>query len=197
MRVLLAEDDAITRMDLVQILQDMGAVEVGQCSRGDRAIQMALQGKWDFVVLDIAMPVMNGLTVAEFISRRMLAPVVLLTAYSDIETVEQADKSGVLAYLVKPVDPHRLMAAGRLAMARFAEMKKIRADVLALRSEKAGREAVGLAKKVMQEKWRLSEEQAYSFIRRESMRHQKKMSVIAEEILAGRLGPDEMGDSGT
>lgn len=186
-RVLLAEDEPITRMDLAQMLLDMGAAEVCQCGRGDQAIKFARQKKWDLVLLDVKMPVIDGLTATEHISKRMLAPVVLLTAHEDEETVDRALKSGALIYLVKPVEPQRLLAAAQLAIAQFAELKKVAADVLVLRGKKAEQQTVDQAKKILQQQWGMNEEQAYSYIRRQSMHHQQKMTKIAEEILAGRI----------
>ncbi|MFZ5643437.1 MAG: ANTAR domain-containing response regulator [Bacillota bacterium] len=191
MRVLLVEDDVITRMDLEQMLREMGAEEVGQCGRGDRAVEMALREKWDLVLMDASLPVMDGLEAADRIRRKMLAPVVLITAYGDAETVERAEKSGVLAYLVKPVDPRRLQVSMELAMARFAELKKIYSDLVSLKEKKTGLETVEKAKLMLQSDLGMSEEQAYSFLRGQSMKTQKKISQVAEDLLSGRIKPKD------
>lgn len=192
MRVLLADDEAIIRMDLAQMLREMGAVEVRECRRGDEAVKLAGQHKWDLIILDIVMPGMDGLEAAKIINKKMLGPVILLTAYDDAETVARAEESGVLAYLVKPVEPGRLKASVHLAMARFNELKKLRSDLRVLRSEKAGMENIEQAKRLLQSQWKMSEGQAYSFIRQQSMSRQEKMSTIAGEILTGRLDPNDL-----
>ncbi len=189
MRVLLAEDDAITRMDIKQMLRDIGVKDVGECNRGDHAVKMAMEKRWDLIIMDINMPVMDGLTAAGLISKKMRAPVILLTAHSDEDTVTEAEKSGALAFLVKPVEPNRLMAAAKVAMARFEEFKKIRSDVILLRNKKTDIEIVDRAKSYMQQQWGIPEEEAYSFIRGQSMKKQQKMSTIAEEVISGRLKP--------
>lgn len=189
MRVLLAEDDPIFRLDLAQMLGEMGASEVCQCRNGEQALAMLQQKKWDLVVLDVAMPGLDGLQVAGEISRRRLAPVILVTAYSDDQTIQRALDSGVMAYLVKPVEEGRLRAAVELARARFAEMLQVRRDVLRLRGELADREALQQAKEKLQREKGLSEEEAYSYIRRQSMLQQQKMGQVARHILEEEAPP--------
>ncbi|MGB9803588.1 ANTAR domain-containing response regulator [Desulfofundulus sp.] len=187
MRVLLAEDDPIFRLDLAQMLSEMGASEVCQCQNGAQALTMLKEKNWDLVVLDVAMPGIDGLRVAGEVSRLRLAPVILVTAYSDEQTIKRAMESGVMAYLVKPLQEDRLKAAIQLAQARFAELKKVQLDVHQLREQLADREAIQQAKAKLQQEKGMSEEEAYSFIRRQSMVHQQKMGQVARQILEGDL----------
>lgn len=188
-RVLVAEDEALIRLDLVELLNDEGYEVVGQASDGAAAIELARELKPDLVIMDVKMPKTDGITAAETISDERIAPVVMLTAFSQRDLVERARDVGALAYVVKPFDSSDVVPAIEIAMARFAELRAIEAEVADLEDKLASRKAVDQAKAMLQEGLGLSEAEAFRWIQKTAMDLRKSMREVAEGVIAHRKKP--------
>ncbi|MBM3741698.1 MAG: ANTAR domain-containing response regulator [Actinomycetota bacterium] len=188
-RIVLAEDEAIIRLDLRETLQEEGYEVIGDVGRGDLAVQMVRDLKPDVAIFDIKMPGMSGIEAAKQVSQEKLCPVVMLTAFSQREIIEQARDAGALAYLVKPFQRVDLVPAIELAIARFAEMRALSGEVAALGAQLEVRKLVDRAKGVLIDKFKMSENDAFVFIQRMAMSERKRMGEIAEQIIAGTLNP--------
>lgn len=187
-RVLIADDDPIIRLDLKQMLQNMGYEVVAEGGDGREALELAREVKPDVCILDVKMPVMDGIDVATFVTAEGIAPAILLTAYSDHELVDRAKEAGVFAYLVKPFKPSDLPPAievARRAFERFAELNK---DLREMEDKLETRKLLDKAKGVLMESLGVSEAEAYRRIQQQSMNNRKSMKEVAEAIiLAGRV----------
>ncbi|GDX18662.1 transcriptional regulator [Actinomycetes bacterium] len=188
-RIVLAEDEAIIRLDLRESLQEEGYEVVGDVGRGDKAVEMVDELRPDVAIFDIKMPGMSGLEAAKIVSDKKICPVVMLTAFSQREIIEQARDAGALAYLVKPFQKTDLVPAIELAIARFAELKSLSGEVAALGAQLEIRKLVDRAKGVLIDKHQMSESDAFSFIQSMAMSQRMKMGDIAEQIIAGKLHP--------
>ncbi|MFM9003318.1 MAG: ANTAR domain-containing response regulator [Acidimicrobiaceae bacterium] len=188
-RIVLAEDEAIIRLDLRESLQEEGYEVVGDVGRGDKAVEMVEALKPDVAIFDIKMPGMSGLEAAKIVSDKKICPVVMLTAFSQREIIEQARDAGALAYLVKPFQKTDLVPAIELAIARFAELKSLTGEVAALGAQLEIRKLIDRAKGVLIDKYQMSESDAFSFIQSMAMSQRMKMGDIAEQIIAGKLHP--------
>ena len=188
-RIVLAEDEAIIRLDLRESLQEEGYEVVGDVGRGDKAVEMVDALRPDVAIFDIKMPGMSGLEAAKIVSDKKICPVVMLTAFSQREIIEQARDAGALAYLVKPFQKTDLVPAIELAIARFAELKSLSGEVAALGAQLEIRKLVDRAKGVLIDKYQMSESDAFSFIQSMAMSQRMKMGEIAEQIMAGKLNP--------
>ena len=188
-RIVLAEDEAIIRLDLRESLQEEGYEVVGDVGRGDKAVEMVDELRPDVAIFDIKMPGMSGLEAAKIVSDKKICPVVMLTAFSQREIIEQARDAGALAYLVKPFQKSDLVPAIELAIARFAELKSLSGEVAALGAQLEIRKLVDRAKGVLIDKHQMSESDAFSFIQSMAMSQRMKMGDIAEQIIAGKLNP--------
>lgn len=188
-RIVLAEDEAIIRLDLRESLQEEGYEVVGDVGRGDKAVEMVDELRPDVAIFDIKMPGMSGLEAAKIVSDKKICPVVMLTAFSQREIIEQARDAGALAYLVKPFQKTDLVPAIELAIARFAELKSLSGEVAALGAQLEIRKLVDRAKGVLIDKHQMSESDAFSFIQSMAMSQRMKMGEIAEQIIAGKLNP--------
>lgn len=188
-RIVLAEDEAIIRLDLRESLQEEGYEVVGDVGRGDKAVEMVDALRPDVAIFDIKMPGMSGLEAAKIVSDKKICPVVMLTAFSQREIIEQARDAGALAYLVKPFQKTDLVPAIELAIARFAELKSLSGEVAALGAQLEIRKLVDRAKGVLIDKHQMSESDAFSFIQSMAMSKRMKMGDIAEQIIAGKLHP--------
>lgn len=188
-RIVLAEDEAIIRLDLRESLQEEGYEVVGDVGRGDKAVEMVDELRPDVAIFDIKMPGMSGLEAAKLVSDKKICPVVMLTAFSQREIIEQARDAGALAYLVKPFQKTDLVPAIELAIARFAELKSLSGEVAALGAQLEIRKLVDRAKGVLIDKHQMSESDAFSFIQSMAMSQRMKMGDIAEQIIAGKLHP--------
>lgn len=188
-RIVLAEDEAIIRLDLRESLQEEGYEVVGDVGRGDKAVEMVDELRPDVAIFDIKMPGMSGLEAAKIVSDKKICPVVMLTAFSQREIIEQARDAGALAYLVKPFQKTDLVPAIELAIARFAELKSLSGEVAALGAQLEIRKLVDRAKGVLIDKHQMSESGAFSFIQSMAMSQRMKMGDIAEQIIAGKLHP--------
>ncbi len=188
-RVLVAEDEALIRLDLVELLSDEGYDVVGQASDGEEAVALARELTPDLVVMDVKMPKMDGISAAEVIAEERIAPVVMLTAFSQRELVERARKAGAMAYVVKPFDASDVVPAIEIAMARFAEIRAVEDEVADLEERLASRKAVDQAKGMLQEGLGLTEPEAFRWIQKTAMDLRKSMREVAEGVIAhGKQG---------
>ena len=188
-RVVIAEDEAIIRLDLKETLEEEGYEVVGETGRGDRAIELVRELKPDLAVLDIKMPGLDGLEVARQITEDRLCAILILTAFSQREVIEQARDAGALAYLVKPFQKSDLIPAIEVAIGRFREMQSLSGAVGKLEEQLESRKIVDRARGVLMDEHGMKEQEAYTFIQRNAMSERTKMRDIAERILAGELRP--------
>jgi two-component system, response regulator PdtaR len=183
-RVLIAEDEALIRLDLAEMLVEEGYDVVGEAGDGEVAVRLAEELRPDLCILDIKMPVMDGLAAAEKIADARIAPVVILTAFSQRELVERARAAGAMAYLVKPFQKGDLVPAIEIALSRFAELQALEAEVASLTDRLETRKAVERAKGAMMTKYAMTEPQAFKWIQRTAMDHRLTMREVADRILA-------------
>src|SRR5262245_25688186 len=182
-RIILAEDDTVIRMDLKEELQRQGYLVIGDVGDGLSAINLTRELRPDLVVMDIKMPEMDGIAAAETLTREKLAPVVLLTAYSDEELIERARNAGVVHYVTKPWRQSDLKPAIEIALSRFREFREIETKVKDLEDHLATRKVVERAKGVLMDKYKLTEQEAFRRIQKLSMNNRKSMKEVAEAIL--------------
>ena len=182
-RIVIAEDESITRMDLSEILTEAGYQIVGQAADGFDAIEICRRQNPDLVIMDVKMPEMDGIAAAKIISNEKLAPVLLLTAYSQKEIVEKAKDSGVLAYLVKPVKESNLFPAMEIALSRFREFLEIEQELNDLRNSLETRKILDRAKGLLMDAYNLNEQEAFRRIQQYSMAKRKSIREVAEAII--------------
>jgi len=188
-RVLIAEDEALIRLDLREMLVEEGYDVVGEAGDGETALRLTEQTRPDLVILDIKMPIMDGLTAAEKIAEARLAPVVILTAFSQRDLVERARAAGAMAYLVKPFQKSDLVPAIEIAASRFAEMTALETEVAELSDRLETRKLVERAKGALMSTYSMTEPQAFRWIQRTAMDHRMTMRDVAERILAETSPP--------
>ncbi len=181
---MIAEDEALIRMDLAEMLAEEGYDVVGQAGDGETAVQLAEQHRPDLVVLDVKMPRLDGIAAAQRIASQRIAPVVILTAFSQRDLVERARDAGAMAYLVKPFTKNDLVPAVEMAMSRFAELQTLEAEVLDLTDRLETRKLVDRAKGVLQEQLSLSEPDAFRWIQKTAMDLRLSMRQVAEGVIA-------------
>jgi response regulator NasT len=181
--VVIAEDETLIRMDLAEMLTEEGYDVVGQAGDGAKAIELAERLRPDLVILDVKMPVLDGIAAAEAIAGKRIAPVVILTAFSQRELVERARDAGAMAYLVKPFTQSDLVPAIEMAVSRFAELSMLEAEVADLNERLETRKAVDRAKGILQEQLRLSEPEAFRWIQKTAMDLRLSMRQVAEGVV--------------
>ncbi|PUA79113.1 ANTAR domain-containing response regulator [Nocardioides currus] len=182
-RVVIAEDEALIRMDLAEMLGEEGYDVVGQAGDGRTAIELAQQLTPDLVILDVKMPVLDGIAAAEQIAGARIAPVVILTAFSQRDLVERARDAGAMAYLVKPFTRTDLVPAIEMAVSRFEEVATLEREVADLHESLATRKAVDRAKSVLQQQLGLSEPEAFRWIQKTAMDLRRSMREVAEGVV--------------
>lgn len=182
--VLVAEDEALIRMDLVEMLAECGYEVVGEASDGQAAVDLARSLRPDVVFMDVAMPRRDGLSAAEEIIADALAPVVMVTAFSQRETVQRAASAGVLGYLVKPFGRSDLAPAIEIAVARWQQMRELEKQVGGLRERQEAREVVDRAKRQVQGRLGLTEPEAFAWLRRAAMDRRVTLAEIAAAVLS-------------
>ncbi len=185
-RVVIAEDEALIRLDLKEMLEEPGQdayVVVGEASDGDTAVRLADELRPDLVIMDVKMPVLDGISAAERISERRLAPVVILTAFSQRDLVQRASSAGAMAYLVKPFTKAELIPAIEIAVSRFAEVTALQSEIGDLRQRLATRKLLDRAKGVLQTSRGMTEPEAFRWIQKTSMDRRMTMGALAHEIL--------------
>jgi two-component system, response regulator PdtaR len=183
-RVVIAEDEALIRLDLKEMLEEEGYVVVAEAGDGEQAVALTQQHRPDLVVLDVKMPRLDGISAAERIAAARLAPVVVLTAFSQRELVDRARDAGAMAYLVKPFTKADLMPALEMAMARYDELTTLEAEVGDLRERLETRKLVDRAKGLLQARRGLDEAAAYRWLQRASMDQRSSMRATAERVIA-------------
>ncbi|GFZ91059.1 transcriptional regulator [Nesterenkonia alkaliphila] len=186
-RVLVAEDETLIRLDIVEILTGAGYLVVGEAENGERAVELAREHKPDLVVMDVKMPVMDGITAAKTIAEEKIAPVVMLTAFSQRDLVESAREAGAMAYVVKPFGENDLVPAIEVAVGRFEEMRALELEVTSLADKFETRKLVDRAKSLLISKMGLSEPEAFRWIQKTSMDRRLTMREVAETVV------DQMG----
>lgn len=183
LKIVIADNESIIRMDLKEMLQEAGHEVVGECFNGLQAVECTKKLKPDLVIMDIKMPEMDGITAAKIISESKIVPVILLTAFSQQHIVEKAKKSGVLAYLVKPVTAHNLFPAMEIALSRFNEIKELEAELNTMKDSLAMRKLLDRAKGILMDTHNLSENEAYRRIQKYSMAKRKTIKEVAQLII--------------
>jgi AmiR/NasT family two-component response regulator len=187
-RVVIAEDEALIRMDLVEMLAEEGYDVVGEAADGARAVELAEEQRPDLVILDVKMPVLDGISAAEQIARARIAPVVILTAFSQRELVERARDAGAMAYLTKPFTRSDLVPAIEIAVSRFSEVHALEAEIADLGEQLAARKAVDRAKGILQKELGLSERDAFRWIQKTAMDLRRSMREVAEGVVEHGVG---------
>jgi two-component system, response regulator PdtaR len=181
--VVIAEDEALIRMDLAEMLTEEGYDVVGQAGDGAKAVELAEALRPDLVILDVKMPILDGISAAERIASQRIAPVVILTAFSQRDLVERARDAGAMAYLVKPFSVTDLVPAIEMAVSRFAELTLLEAEVADLQDRLETRKAVDRAKSVLQQQLQLSEPEAFRWIQKTAMDLRLSMRQVAEGVV--------------
>jgi len=182
-RVVLAEDEALIRMDLAEMLGEEGYVVVGQAGDGATAVSLVEELRPDLAIFDVKMPVLDGISAAQRVATQRLAPVVILTAFSQRELVERARDAGAMAYLVKPFQKRDLLPAIEMAVSRFAEIVQLDGEVADLRERLEVRKLVDRAKAALQKAHGFSEADAFRWIQKTSMDRRLSMRAVAEAVL--------------
>ena len=190
LRVVISEDEAIIRMDLRETLEEEGYEVVGETGRGDQAVELARALQPDLAILDIKMPGMDGVEAARIINGEKICGVLMLTAFSQREVVEDARDAGALAFLVKPFQKSDLIPAIEVAMGRFRELRTLTGEIDALGEQLEARKFIERAKGVLMDECAMTENDAFSFIQRTAMSERTRMRDVAERILDGSLRPD-------
>jgi two-component system, response regulator PdtaR len=183
-RVVIAEDEALIRLDLREMLEEEGYVVAGEASDGETAVKLASELRPDLVILDVKMPGLDGISAAERITESQLAPVIILTAFSQRDLVQRASEAGAMAYLIKPFTKADLVPAVEVAASRFAEIAALNAEAANLRERLEVRKLLDRAKGALQDSRGLTEAQAFRWIQKTSMDRRQTMRVVAEELLA-------------
>jgi response regulator NasT len=183
LRIVIADNESIIRMDLKELLEEAGHTVVGEAVDGVKAVELTRKHQPDLVVMDIKMPEMDGITAAKIISNEKLAPVLLLTAFSQKEIVEKAKDSGVLAYLVKPVKEANLFPAIEIALSRFQEFTELERELEEVKNSLETRKLLDRAKGILMDTHGLSESEAYRRIQQYSMAKRKSIREVAEAIV--------------
>jgi AmiR/NasT family two-component response regulator len=189
-RVVIAEDEAIIRLDLKEILEEEGYEVVGETSRGDEAVELVRTLLPDLAILDIKMPGMDGLSAAREITHDRLAAVLILTAFSQRDLIDQARDAGVLAYLVKPFQKSEMLPAIEIALGRFNEIRALDNEVKTLEERLETRRVVERAKGILMEELNLKENEAFTWIQRRAMHERLTMKEIARRVIQDGLRPD-------
>ena len=191
--VVIAEDETLIRMDLAEMLTEEGYDVVGQAGDGAKAIELATELRPDLVILDVKMPVLDGIAAAEAIAGKRIAPVVILTAFSQRELVERARDAGAMAYLVKPFTQSDLVPAIEMALSRYAELAQLESEVSDLQDRLETRKAVDRAKGILQQQLQLSEPEAFRWIQKTAMDLRLSMRQVADGVV--EHGPGVAGSA--
>ena len=189
LRVLIAEDEALIRLDLKEMLEEEGYSVVGEAADGQQAVDLAVSLRPDLVILDVKMPVLDGISAAEQVAADQIAPVVILTAFSQRELVERARDAGAMAYLVKPFTKADLVPAIEIAVSRFQEVAALAGEVGTLKERLEVRKLLDRAKGKLQTEQGMSEPDAFRWIQKTSMDQRLAMRAVAERVLEGGMVP--------
>lgn len=184
-RILVAEDETLIRLDLVEMLGELGYDVVGQASNGEQAVELATELAPDLVIMDVKMPILDGLSAAERLHETKLCPVIMLTAFSQTELVERARDAGVMAYVVKPFTADDLRPAIDIAHSRWQEMKALESEIADLGERLETRKLVDRAKGVLMSQLKLSEADSFRWIQKTAMDRRLGMKEVAEAVING------------
>ncbi len=190
-RLLVAEDEALIRLDLVEMLVDAGYEVVAQASNGEQAVALSRELRPDLVMMDVRMPVLDGISAAEQIGRERIAPVVMLTAFSQKELVERARDAGVMAYIVKPFTASDLAPAIDIARSRWVESQALEAEVADIAERLDTRKAVDRAKGMLMAQLDIGESEAFRWIQQTAMNRRLGMREVADAVVSGAKGGPE------
>ena len=190
-RVVIAEDEALIRLDLKEMLEEEGYDIVGEAADGEQAIELAQELLPDLVICDVKMPKLDGIAAASRIAEQRIAPVVILTAFSQRDLIERARDAGAMAYLVKPFQKKDLLPAIEMATSRFGEIKALEAEVGDLQGRLDARKVIERAKGMLQADQGMTEPEAFRWIQRSAMDQRTSMKAVAELVVAAQLARDE------
>ena len=190
-KVVVAEDEAIIRMDLRELLQEEGYEVVAECGRGDEAVRLVRELRPDVALLDIKMPGLDGISAAREISVDRLAAVVLVTAFSQRELIEEASDAGVHGYVVKPFERHDLVPAIEVALSRFRAEGLLVEQVESAEGRLEARKVIDRAKGILMDAHGMSEQDSYGFIQKTAMKDRRQMREVAQDVIDGGLAPAE------
>lgn len=182
-RIVVAEDETIIRLDIVETLTGQGYEVVGEAGNGERAIELVEELKPDLVLMDISMPVMDGISATRYIAERSLAPVVILTAFSQRDLIDQATEAGAMSYIVKPFSETDLIPAIELAKARFEQLVALEAEVSDLSARFETRKLVDQAKTLLMQRLEITEPEAFRWIQKTSMDRRLTMKDVAQTVI--------------
>ncbi|MDA8863294.1 response regulator [Pontimonas sp.] len=182
-RVIVAEDESLIRIDIVETLRDHGFEVVAEASDGEKAVALAEELRPDLVVMDVKMPLMDGISAAEILTKRKIAPVVLLTAFSQRELVERASEAGALAYVVKPFTPNDLIPAIDIALGRYAQIQALEDEVADMAERLETRKILDRAKGILNNTMGLTEPEAFRWIQKASMDRRLTMKEVAQTVI--------------
>jgi len=203
-RVVIAEDEAIIRLDLAEMLREEGYDVVGQAGDGEEALALVKEVRPDLAILDVRMPKVDGITVAEQVAQERICPVIILTAFSDRELVERARDAGAMHYVVKPFKKEQLVPAIEIAVSRFEEVRALAKEVDSLADQLATRKLVDRAKGILQTKFNLTEPEAFRWIQKTAMDKRLSMQRVAQHVIDETQGTGtesnasgETGEQGT
>ncbi|OZE05013.1 response regulator [Rhodococcus sp. 05-2255-3B1] len=183
LRVVVAEDESLIRLDLVEMLREEGYDVVGEAADGQQAVELAVELRPDLVIMDVKMPRRDGIDAASEIAEKRIAPVVILTAFSQRELVEKARDAGAMAYLFKPFTKADLMPAVELAASRFGEISALESEIVDLQDRLETRKLIEKAKGILMESQSLTEPQAFKWIQRAAMDRRTTMKAVAEVVI--------------
>jgi response regulator NasT len=189
LRVLVVEDEALIRLDLTEMLTEEGYVIAGEAGDGEQAVALARELRPDHVIMDVKMPKVDGIAAAASIVEERIAPVVMLTAFSQRDLIEQARDAGAMAYLVKPFARHELVPAIELAVSRFAEKRALEEEVATLTERLETRKVVDRAKGLLMTRQSMTEPEAFRWIQRTAMDRRTTMKAVAEAVVDGLAAP--------
>jgi len=188
-RVLIAEDEALIRLDLKEMLEEEGYLVCGEVGDGESAIRLARELRPDLVILDVKMPVLDGISAADQITGERISAVVILTAFSQRDLVERASGAGAMAYLVKPFQGKDLLPAIEMAISRFSQLLDLEAEVSDLQGRLAARKVIERAKGVLQARHGLTEPEAFRWMQKTAMDRRRSMRAVADGVLTGEDSP--------
>ena len=186
---MIAEDEALIRLDLKEMLEEEGFQVVGEAGDGETAVRLATELRPDLVIFDVKMPVLDGISAAEQVVTARIPPVVILTAFSQRDLVERAREAGAMAYLVKPFQKKDLLPAIEMAVSRFQEILALESEVADLTGRLEARKLVDRAKSVLQTTHGMSEPEAFGWIQRTSMDQRRSMRSVAQDVVEGTVQP--------
>jgi len=190
-RVVIAEDEAIIRLDLKETLEEEGYEVVGETGRGDEAMKLVRELEPDVAILDIKMPGLDGLAAAREIAAERICAVLILTAFSQRDLIEEARDAGAQAYLVKPFERSELVPAVEVALGRFAEIKALHEQTASLEEQLETRKVVDRAKGRLMDEFGMGESAAFNFIQKRAMSERVTMREISRRVIEGELRPDD------